>query len=300
MPNLTSRSVARRLVVPFAISLLTLTTVLIADYVAREVPRLGHQASAGTIATLILLSVPFTVAMTIPMSVFVAVLWAFTRLGTQGAIDMARQERGGLRRLLAPVIGFATGVAALMLMWNAELLPRANARLVGVITTGTAARGDRTMTLGELRAAARDARANATAGTNATSAKQVARYEIEVQKKPALATACLALALAAAAIGLRFPRRGASLVVVMSLVVFGAYYVGITTGETLANRLVVSPLMGMWTPNVLLAMAASLAMWRSGPRGAPRGAAVTSPSPVSEVMPGTTRRISPSRSAEEN
>ena len=277
MPNLTSQSLARRLVVPFAMSVLAFTTVLIATYVLRAVPRLGDQASAGTIAKLILLSVPFIVAMTIPMAVFVAVLWACTRLGTELGIDVGRQERGGLRGVLMPVIGFATGVAALMLVWNAELLPRANARLVEVMAPGTSARSDRTMTLGELRAAARVARADVSAG--AAAARQVARYEVEAQKKLSLATACLALALAAAAIGLRFPRGGAPLVVVTSLVVFGAYYACIITGEMLANQLVVSPLIGMWTPNVLLAIAACLAIWRGGPRGAPRGALASSTSP---------------------
>jgi lipopolysaccharide export LptBFGC system permease protein LptF len=252
----------RRIVVSFAISLLAFTTILTAVSVTRQVPRLDH-ASAAAIVTLIVLSLPFIVAMTIPMAMFVAVLWTFTRVGGEGAPERAREMTGGLRRLLTPTMVFATAVAILALIWNAEVLPRTNARLVTMTTGSSAPPGDRSMTIGELRAAARDARA----AVSARSAMKVARYEIEVQKKFSLAAACIALAFAAAAMGIRFPRGGSLLVVGTSFVVFAAYYVCFIAGETLANRLVISPVIAMWAPNLLAALATALLMWRSNTRG---------------------------------
>jgi lipopolysaccharide export system permease protein len=86
-----------------------------------------------------------------------------------------------------------------------------------------------------------------------------ARYEIEFQKKLALPAACVFLALVAIAIALSVTRGGAGLVLGASLAVFGVYYVMLVTGESLANRLVVSPFVAMWAGNALLLIAALLA-----------------------------------------
>jgi lipopolysaccharide export LptBFGC system permease protein LptF len=147
----------------------------------------------------------------------------------------------------------------------AEVVPRANVQLAAVITKdGTARLSDRTMTIGQLREAERNV--NATTGSDALA--RVSAYEVEVQKKLALAAACVALALAAVAIALRVPRGGLWLVVGASLAVFWAYYMLIIAGETLADRMVVSPFVGMWWANAfLLALASLLIAW---PRRAPR------------------------------
>ena len=118
------------------------------------------------------------------------------------------------------------------------------------------------------RTAARDARANSTADAVAHSAA----YEVEVQKRYALAAACVLLAFAGAAIALRFPRGGKGLVIGASVVVFWAYYVCMVMGESLADRLVVSPFVAMWLANALLLAATLLAAWRSRTPLAPRGA----------------------------
>jgi lipopolysaccharide export LptBFGC system permease protein LptF len=285
MPNLSSRPLLRRLVVSFAIALLALTTILTTVSVTRQIPRLGHEASVAATATLILLSVPFVAAMTIPMAVFVAVLWSLSRLRREQAIESVRQTRGSLRPLLGPVIGFGGAVALLALLWNAEVVPRTNARLTAVIVGSTPEHNDRSMTLGELRAATRAARA----ASSAAAATRIARYEIEWQKKFSLAAACAVLALVAAAIGLRFPRGGSLLVVAASLVVFSVYYVGFIGGETLANRLAISPVLAMWGPNVLVALAAILLTWRGNPRDM-SGAARVSRSSDRESDPGNDTR----------
>jgi lipopolysaccharide export LptBFGC system permease protein LptF len=260
MPSLATRQLLRRHAIPFAVSFVSLTLLLLANFAARQMPT-GVPAS-GMIEAL-LLAVPFTAAITIPMAVFIAVLRVFTRLGAEGALETARQERDGLRRLVVPVLGAAAIVAALTLVSNAWLVPRANERLAGVLTSGTPRQSDRTMTIGQLRSAALSVRADAPA--------RAASYEVEIQKKYALAAACVVLALAGVAIALLVPRGGVWLVIGASVAVFSAYYVCITAGETLADRMVVSPFVAMWMANALLLVAALLVAWRSRWPGAPRG-----------------------------
>ena len=77
------------------------------------------------------------------------------------------------------------------------------------------------------------------------------------------------MALIGMVVAFRIPRGGVGLVVGTSLVVFGAYYVLMMTGEDLAERLVVSPFVGMWAANALLMTAALLAIWRIRTRRAP-------------------------------
>ncbi len=57
-----------------------------------------------------------------------------------------------------------------------------------------------------------------------------------------------------------------------SCAVFSAYYVCLIAGESLADRLVVSPLIAMWLPNALLLGTALLVVWWSRSPRAPRGA----------------------------
>ena len=263
-PQPTTRQLLRHHAASFAIAFAVLTASLLALFAWRQVPPLVARGEpAGTIAALLLLAVPFTAAMTIPMAVLVAVLREFTRLGADGSLDAARRERDGVRRLVAPVLAGAAGVAVLALVVTAQVVPRANERLSAVIAGRTSAPSDRTMTIGELRAAARSAGPE----SEPEAVARAAAYEVEVQKKLALPAACVVLALAGIAIALHVPRGGAGLVIGASLAVLGAYYVLLVTGEDLADRLVVSPVVGMWGANALLLAAALLAVgWRRSPR----------------------------------
>jgi lipopolysaccharide export LptBFGC system permease protein LptF len=259
MPHPTTRQLLRDLAASFAIAFIALTVSLLAVFAKRQLPALSARgAPAGTIAEVLLLAVPFIAALTIPMAVLIAVLREFTRLGGDGTLVAARRERDGVRRLVGPVLRAAAGVAALAFVVTAEIVPRANERLVTVLAIDAAPRNDRTMTIGELREAARTLRP----GGEPITLARAARYEVEIQKKIALPAACVVLALAAVAIALSVPRGGPRLVIGASSVVFGAYYAMMVTGESLANRLVVSPFVGMWGANALLLAAALLAVWR--------------------------------------
>jgi lipopolysaccharide export LptBFGC system permease protein LptF len=259
VPQPTTRQLLRRHATSFGTAVVALTALLLALFATRQMPELSAPgASASSMAEALLLAVPFVAALTIPMAVLVAVLWEFTRLGADGTLAAAWREHAGIRRLVVPVLGAAAGVAALSFVVTAEIVPRANERLVAVLGRHAAAPTDRMMTIGELREAARTVRPR----TDPLGLTRAARYEIEFQKKLALPVACVVLALAAVAIALSVPRGGAVLVFGASLAVFGVYYVVMITGESLANQLVVSPFVAMWGANALLLAAALLAMWR--------------------------------------
>ncbi len=261
MPSLTTRQVLGRLAVPFAVSLASLTALLIANSAVRLVPRLtARGVSTGGVAKAIVVAVPHTVALTIPMAVFVAVCWAFMRLGREGILAEARREAGGYRRLLGPVLGAAAVVTALAFASNAELVPRANAQLGAAIQGAPLRDNDRTMTFGQLRAAVR----RAEAATEPSAAARAAAYEVEIQKKAALAVACILLALLGTAVAIRFPRGDGRLVFGAAVTVFLGYYAVTVAGESLADRQMLSPLLAMWMANAILLVLAALLIWGAG------------------------------------
>ena len=77
------------------------------------------------------------------------------------------------------------------------------------------------------------------------------RYDVEIQKKFALAFACIVFVLIGAPIALRFPRGGVGLVIGASVGIFALYYIGLVAGEALADRLIMEPFLAMWLTNIL-------------------------------------------------
>ena len=81
------------------------------------------------------------------------------------------------------------------------------------------------------------------------------RYMVEIHKKWAISLACASFVLVGLAMALRFPRGGMGLVIGGGLAAFSIYYVGLTAGETLADRGLLSPALSMWLPNIVLTLA---------------------------------------------
>ena len=91
--------------------------------------------------------------------------------------------------------------------------------------------------------------------------QRAAIYEVEIQKKYAIAAACVIFALVGVPVAIRFPRGGAGLVIGMSLAVFTVYYVGLIGGEELGDRLLVSPFLAMWVPNLIFGVLGLVGLW---------------------------------------
>lgn len=124
------RYVLREHVGPFTFALSALTSLLLLNYVAKQFGNLvGKGLSAEVIGKFLLLSVPFTVAMTLPMSVLVATLYAFSRLAAENEISALKASGVSVSRLLVPVLMAAAVISVGMVAFNDRVLPAANHEL---------------------------------------------------------------------------------------------------------------------------------------------------------------------------
>ena len=113
----------------------------------------------------------------------------------------------------------------------------------------------------------------ATAADRATDADHRAdRFLVEVHKKWAISMACISFVIIGIVMALRFPRGGIGLVIGGGLLIFSVHYVGLTAGESLADRGFVSPWQAMWTPNIVLTIVGLIGLVRvSRESGSTRG-----------------------------
>jgi len=79
-------------------------------------------------------------------------------------------------------------------------------------------------------------------------------YEVELQKKYSIPAACIIFVLVGVPLAMQFPRGGLGLVLGAGMVVFAIYYIGLIGGESLANRLTLSPFLAMWATNILMSV----------------------------------------------
>jgi len=125
-----SRYVLKEHVGPFTFALTALTSLMLLQYIARQFGNLvGKGLDKSVIAEFFLLSIPFTVAMTLPMAVLVAVLYAFSRLASENEITALKAGGVSLRQLMVPSLAGAFVLALVMIGFNDQILPRANHRL---------------------------------------------------------------------------------------------------------------------------------------------------------------------------
>jgi len=273
-----SRYILRQHLAPFGVALGALTSLMLANQVAKQLPGLlGKGLPSSEIVEVFLLSVPFIVAVTLPMAVLIAVVRVFTRLAADREITAMKAGGVSVLRLMTPALGGAACVAAFTFLWNDQILPRSNHRLRTLqseihrtkasVAGSDTFKSDREMTTRELRQAARSARNDADRAVvdgreamERAARQRAAMYEVEIQKKYAIAAACLVFALFGAPVGLLFPGRGVGLVTGVSTVVYTIYYVGLIGGEELGDGLIVSPFFAMWTSNLIVAIVGLIAL----------------------------------------
>ncbi len=128
--RLLSRYLLRELAGPFLFSLGALTSMLLLNQVAKRFGDLvGKGLSASVIAEVLLLSLPFIVALTLPMAVLVAVLYGFSHLAADSEITAMRASGISVGQMLRPVLLAGVLIAVLNFLFLDQVLPRSNARL---------------------------------------------------------------------------------------------------------------------------------------------------------------------------
>ena len=80
------------------------------------------------------------------------------------------------------------------------------------------------------------------------------KYAVEIHKKFSLPVACILFVLVGAPLGTLSQKGGFTAAITLGFGFFLIYYIFLIGGEEMADRNIVSPIVGMWTPNVLLAI----------------------------------------------
>jgi lipopolysaccharide export system permease protein len=125
-----SRYILREHVGPFTFALTALTSLMILNFISRQFGELvGKGLPASVIAEFFLLSIPFTVALTLPMSVLVAVLYAFSRLAAENEVTALKASGVSPWRLVTPALVAGVLMSLVLLAFNDQVLPRANYKL---------------------------------------------------------------------------------------------------------------------------------------------------------------------------
>jgi len=128
--KLLTRYVIREHAGPLVFALSALTSLLMLQYVARQLANLaGKGLPWAAIGKFFVLSLPFTIAMTLPMAVLVATLYAFGRMAAEHEITAFKASGVRVRSLMAPVLVCAFLLSLFMVWFNDQLLPRTNHEL---------------------------------------------------------------------------------------------------------------------------------------------------------------------------
>lgn len=115
---------------PLTFALTALTSILLLQYIGKHFGELvGKGLPALVIAEFFGLSVPLTVALTLPMAVLVSTLYAFSRLAAENEITALKASGVSLVSVLKPVLWAALGVTLVMIGFNDQILPRSNHKL---------------------------------------------------------------------------------------------------------------------------------------------------------------------------
>jgi lipopolysaccharide export system permease protein len=128
--RLLDRYLLRQLAAPFFFALTALTSLMLLSQIAKKFGALvGKGLPWSVIGEVFALSIPFIVAMTLPMAVLLAVLYSFSHLAADNEITAMRATGVSVYQILTPVLAWGVCMAAFNFAFVDQVLPRTNARL---------------------------------------------------------------------------------------------------------------------------------------------------------------------------
>lgn len=89
---------------------------------------------------------------------------------------------------------------------------------------------------------------------------RIAEFMVEVHKKFSIPFACVLFVMIGAPIGMLTRKGNIGLAAIIAIVILTLYFMAIIQGEKWADRMVISPFLGMWGINILLFIVGSLLM----------------------------------------
>src|SRR5688500_16491073 len=128
--RLLSSYLLRQLAAPFLFALTALTSLMLLSQIAKKFGSLVGKGLPWTvIAEAFAPSIPLIVAMTLPMAVLLAVLYAFSHLAADNEITAMRASGVSVWQFLLPVFAWGVLMSAFNFVFVDQILPRSNARL---------------------------------------------------------------------------------------------------------------------------------------------------------------------------
>lgn len=125
--SIVSFYVLREHIAPFVLGLLVLTFILLMNRIFALIDMIVGKGLAPLIVLQVfLLSLPFILALTVPMAALVASLMAFGRLSQDSEIIALKAGGVAFWRLTIPVVVATTFLALLMVHFNNHILPESN------------------------------------------------------------------------------------------------------------------------------------------------------------------------------
>lgn len=129
-----TRYILRAHLGPFLFALSVLTGIVFINTIARRIEDLaGKGLSLGVILEVCLLSLPHVIALTLPMAVLVAVLYAFSALAAENEVSALKASGVNLTRLMMPVLAAGIVLAGFMVYFNDSILPETNHALKNLL-----------------------------------------------------------------------------------------------------------------------------------------------------------------------
>ncbi|MCH8494261.1 MAG: LptF/LptG family permease [Balneolales bacterium] len=92
--------------------------------------------------------------------------------------------------------------------------------------------------------------------------ERIAQFRVEIIKKIAIPFGCIIFVLIGAPLGMLTRKGNLGVNTVISAILFTYYWITIIQGEKLADRLIVSPFMGMWFGNITLGILGLILLYR--------------------------------------
>jgi lipopolysaccharide export system permease protein len=124
---------------PFLFALFALTSILFVNAVARRMQDLAGKGLPVSVVTEVLyLSLPHILALTLPMALLVAALYAFANLTAENEVTAFKASGISLVRLMVPLVVAALLFTGFMVWFNDRVLPETNHQLKNLIADVTA------------------------------------------------------------------------------------------------------------------------------------------------------------------
>ncbi len=127
--NIFHRYVVRELSAPFVFSFSVIMFILILKLMLQLMDLLITKGVGIVVmAKLFIYNMPWMIALVVPMSVLVATLMAFGRMGAYGEITAMKSAGISMYRIVSPVILLSIALTIFMIWFNNSVLPAANLR----------------------------------------------------------------------------------------------------------------------------------------------------------------------------